>query len=168
MNSKQIAIALLALVGVLAVAEPAMVSSTHLSFKFRVSNSTDLAKGDNGTRLRVRIYDYKDRRREELKGRIIDKGGFTEFIWGFNGCSQTKRREFVIIAYDGVTVGSNTIANGRVRMKTRNNCFSDQNMEFTDFTDVPNDKFKVTKKKNIETLKFHVHVKCRVAGICEI
>jgi len=169
MSSKKIAIALLTLVGIFAVAGPAMAKTVNEKIYLRVSNSTDAkAKNDEGTRIKVWIYYYDNGQRGSLQEtKIVNKGGVEVFGFKFTDCYKTKHREFVIRAIDSAGKNVAKIASSRFRMTTKDGCFNEE-FEFQGFTDVATDNFKVSKTvKGTNDVVGHVHVKCHSAGNCE-
>ncbi len=82
MHSKKIAIALLALVGIFAVAAPAMAST----LKLRVYNKTNEAVGDDGTKIKVWVFKYDNGRRDLQKSQIAKPGEKSKFKFNFTDC----------------------------------------------------------------------------------
>ncbi len=166
LNSKKIAIALLALVGIFVVAGPA-TADTNTVFSLKVFNKTEKkADADKGTKILLSLYDYNNKKRGSLQDhRIINPGEMTNIDFKFSSCYKTKHREFVINTVDSNNKVLREIAYSRIRMQIKDGCFASE-VEFQDFTDIPGDNFKLTKDRS-NGLRFKVYVKCESAGSCE-
>ncbi len=167
-NSKKIAIALLALVGICFVAGPAMASETYYLY---VYNKTDnRMKQYKGTKISVSVYHVKNSVKGSLKAtkEIPIKGiatGIGTFKFGSGGCTGTKHRLFEIKTIDKAGIVGPLIASSRLRMKNTS-CVTDPEIEFQGFVDESNDNFNITKEKRYKN-KFYVYVNCNGAGNCE-
>ncbi len=164
-SSRKIAIALLALVVIFFVAGPAAAGT---SFHFYLTNKTNNYAGDDGTKLKVNIYHYKNSQRGSLqKSAIVPAGEYHSFSFHFSDCSKTKHREYDILPIDSTGAEGAVIGSGRIRMKTSDLC-NRTHMEYQGFAAGANPgNYSWSRTMSDVTDGFYVTVKCGSAGNCE-
>lgn len=158
------AAALLGGVLILAASSPAQADEV---FRIIFGNNTASASAtDEGSRLRVSIYRYKDGERKKLLAQKTVEPGKTRKHEERINCGNTTRREFVIetLAADGSV--SRMIANGVAKWKVDVLCLSTA-IDFERIGDDPNDAFTIWKKKDGGFGAMYVRVDCAAAGKCE-
>ncbi len=155
-NSRKIAIALLALVGIFSVVGPA---AANANFYFYLKNKTNNT-GDNGTRLKVNIYHYNNGQRGSLqKSAIVSAGLYHSFSFHFSDCSKTKHREYEVLPIDSADAEGAVIQSGRIRMKTSDGCNS-THMEFQSKVAGDNSvNYSATRLISSTTHAFYITVK---------
>jgi len=160
MNAGKLAIALLALVGILAVAGP--VAAVSGTFKLKVYNHTHKKdQADKGMKIKVSVY--KGDTNALLNVKYAEPGGMSQFKFGLL-CNKTRHRKFVINAVDDIGLQTR-ILESRIRMQ-RTSCVTHK-MEFQGFTDVEGDSFTIDHEKTGGYKTFSVYVNCGKANDCE-
>ncbi len=158
------AAALLGGVLILTAASPAQADEL---FRLVFANDTASASPtDEGSRLRVSVYRYKDGERKKLLAqKTVEPGKSRKHEERIN-CGNTTRREFVIetLAADGGV--SRMIAGGVAKWKVDAVCLGTA-IDFERIGEDLNDAFVISKKKDGGFSTMYVHVDCAAAGRCE-
>jgi hypothetical protein len=149
---------------ILAISSPAAADEL---FRLVFGNNTASASStDEGSRLRVSIYRYKDGERKKLLAQKTVEPGKTRKHEERINCGNTTRREFVIetLAADGSV--SRMIAGGVAKWKVDAVCLGTA-IEFERIGEDLNDAFVIRKRKDGGFSTLVVRVDCEVAGKCE-